>query len=66
MLLFKLTALLKILDTAIDMTDGRRYVRSAKYELPVFTKTKKIYNMSLAAFISLLLQKKLNQLRTKR
>lgn len=42
LLVFKLTALLKNLDTAIDMADGRRAVRSAKYELPVFNKTNKL------------------------
>ena len=41
-LLFKLTALLKNLDTAIDMSDGERSVRSAKYELPIFNKTNKL------------------------
>ncbi|XP_056013220.1 uncharacterized protein LOC125660287 [Ostrea edulis] len=40
-LLFKLTALLKNLDTAIDMADGHRSVRSCKYELPIFHKTHK-------------------------
>ncbi|CAC5383779.1 unnamed protein product [Mytilus coruscus] len=41
-LLFKLTGLLKNLDTAIDMADGRRSVRSAKYELPIFNTTNKL------------------------
>lgn len=42
--MFKLTALLKNLDTAIDMGDGARSVRSAKYEMPihVFNKTNKL------------------------
>ena len=42
LLIFKLTALLKNLDTAIDMADGERSVRSAKYELPLFNKTNKL------------------------
>ena len=42
LLLFKLTALLKNLDTAIDMGDGGRSVRSSKYELPIFNRTNKI------------------------
>lgn len=41
-LLFRLTALLKNLDTAIDMADGKRSVLSAKYELPIFNKTNKL------------------------
>jgi len=41
-LLFKLTALLKNLDTSIDMADGSRCVRSTKYELPIFNKTNKL------------------------
>lgn len=41
-LVFKLTALLKNLDTAIDMGDGARSVRSAKYEMPIFNKTNKL------------------------
>ena len=40
--LFVLTSLLKNLDTAIDMADGARSVRSAKYELPLFNKTNKL------------------------
>lgn len=42
LLLFKLTGLLRNLDTVIDMADGRRSVRSCKYELPVFNKTEKM------------------------
>lgn len=41
-LVFKLTALLKNLDTAIDMGDGAISVRSAKYEMPIFNKTNKL------------------------
>jgi hypothetical protein len=41
MLLFKLTMLHKNLDTAVDMADGERSVRSSKYELPVYNKTNK-------------------------
>ena len=40
MMLFKLIALHKNLDTAVDMADGHRSVRSAKYELPIYSKTK--------------------------
>jgi hypothetical protein len=39
--LFKLAALHKNLDTAVDMGDGHRSVRSAKYELPIYNKTNK-------------------------
>ena len=42
LLLFKLTALLKNLDTSIDMADGGRSVQSCKYELPIFNRTNKI------------------------
>ena len=42
LLLFKLIALLKNLDTAIDMADGKRAVTSAKYELAIFNRTNKI------------------------
>ena len=42
LLIFKLKAVLKNLDTAIDMADGERSVRSAKYELPLFNKTNKL------------------------
>lgn len=41
MLIFKFVCLLKNLDTSIDMGDGARSVRSAKYELPIFNKTNK-------------------------
>lgn len=41
-LIFKLIALLKNLDTAIDMADGCRSVRSAKYEMPIFNRTNKV------------------------
>ncbi|XP_062600399.1 uncharacterized protein LOC134262037 [Saccostrea cucullata] len=39
--LFKLTLLHKNLDSAVDMADGNRSVRSAKYELPVYNLTNK-------------------------
>lgn len=39
--LFKLTALHKNLDSAVDMGDGLRSVRSAKYETPIYNKTNK-------------------------
>lgn len=42
MLLFKMVALHKNLDTAVDMADGHRSVRSAKYELPIYNRTNKI------------------------
>ena len=41
-LLFKLVALFRNLDTAVDMGDGRRSVRSAKYETPIYNKTNKL------------------------
>ncbi|XP_063400161.1 uncharacterized protein LOC134684783 [Mytilus trossulus] len=40
-LLFKLVLLHKNLDSAVDMGNGGRSVRSAKYELPVYNKTNK-------------------------
>ncbi|XP_069109674.1 uncharacterized protein [Argopecten irradians] len=40
-LLFKLTLLHKNLDSAVDMADGYRSVRSAKYELPIYNLTNK-------------------------
>ncbi|WAR29235.1 hypothetical protein MAR_002803 [Mya arenaria] len=41
LMLFKLTILHKNLDSAVDMGDGERCVRSAKYKLPVYNKTNK-------------------------
>ncbi|XP_069109713.1 uncharacterized protein [Argopecten irradians] len=40
-LLFRLAALHKNLDTAVDMADGHRSVRSAKYETPIYNKVNK-------------------------
>ena len=40
-MLFKLTLLHRNLDEAVDMGDGERCVRSAKYEFPVYHKTGK-------------------------
>ncbi|XP_063435141.1 uncharacterized protein LOC134716217 [Mytilus trossulus] len=42
LMLFKLTLLHKNLDTAVDMGDGERCVRSTKYELPIYNKTNKV------------------------
>lgn len=42
LLFFKLTLLHKNLDDAVDMADGTRSVKSAKYELPIYNKTGKI------------------------
>ncbi|XP_078310147.1 uncharacterized protein LOC111108372 isoform X3 [Crassostrea virginica] len=41
-MLFRLTILLKNLDSGIDMGDGERVVRSAKYELPIYNLTNKV------------------------
>ena len=41
MLLFKLVILHKNLDTAVDMADGERSVKSSKFELPIYNKTNK-------------------------
>lgn len=38
---FKFAQLHRNLDTAVDMEDGNRSVRSAKYELPIYVKTNK-------------------------
>ena len=43
-MLFKLTLLHRNLDEAVDMGDGGRCVKSAKYELPVYHKTGKTNN----------------------
>lgn len=40
--LFRLVALHKNLDSAVDMADGHRSVRSAKYETPIYNRTNKI------------------------
>ena len=42
LMLFKLTMLHRNLDTAVDMGDGERSVRSAKYELPIYKRTNKV------------------------
>lgn len=42
LMLFKLFLLHKNLDTAVDMGDGERSVRSAKYELPIYNRTNKV------------------------
>ncbi|XP_056013603.1 uncharacterized protein LOC125669312 isoform X1 [Ostrea edulis] len=42
MLVFKLVALHRNLDSAVDMGDGMRSVRSAKYEAPIYNKTNKL------------------------
>lgn len=42
LMLFQLTLLLKNLDSGIDMGDGQRVVRSAKYELPIYNLTNKV------------------------
>ena len=40
--LFRLAALHKSLDSVVDMTDGHRCARSAKYETAIFKKTTKV------------------------
>ncbi|KAK3095093.1 hypothetical protein FSP39_010192 [Pinctada imbricata] len=42
MMLFKLVMLQRNFDSAVDMGDGSRCVRFAKYELPIYHKTHKI------------------------
>ncbi|XP_069113384.1 LOW QUALITY PROTEIN: uncharacterized protein [Argopecten irradians] len=42
LMLFKLVILHKNLDTGVDMGDGERVVRSAKYELPIYNRTNKV------------------------
>lgn len=44
-MLFRLKLLLKNLDSEIDMGDGQRVVRSAKYELPIYNLTNKVKYM---------------------
>lgn len=44
-MLFRLTFLLKNLDSRIDMGDRQRVVRSAKYELPIYNLTNKVKYM---------------------
>lgn len=41
-MLFKLTMLHRNFDSGVDMGDGGRCIRSAKYELPIYHKTNKI------------------------
>lgn len=41
LMLFKLVMLQKHFDSAVDMGDGKRSVRSIKYELPIYNKTNK-------------------------
>lgn len=53
-MLFKLVILHKNLDTAVDMGDGERAVKSAKYELPVYHLTNKVkYSIGSIHLISL-------------
>lgn len=42
LMLFKLTMLHRNFDSGVDMGDGGRCIRSAKYELPIYHKTNKI------------------------
>lgn len=42
LMLFKLTMPHRNFDSGVDMGDGRRCIRSAKYELPIYHKTNKI------------------------
>lgn len=53
-LLFKLTLLHKNLDTALDMGDGERSVRSTKYELPIYNRTRKVKYVSGSIHLSAL------------
>lgn len=41
-MLFKLTILHRNLDSAVDMADGERSVRSAIFEMPFYNKTNKV------------------------
>ena len=41
-MLFKLILLHKNLNSCVDMADGERIVRSAKYELPLYNHTNKV------------------------
>ncbi|OWF47689.1 hypothetical protein KP79_PYT01281 [Mizuhopecten yessoensis] len=53
-MLFKLCLLQKNLDTSVDMGDGERSVRSAKYELPIYNTTNKIkYGIGSVHLISM-------------
>lgn len=42
LMVFRLVLLHKNLDTGVDMADGERVVRSAKYELPIYNRTNKV------------------------
>lgn len=41
-MLFKLTVLHRNLDSAVDLADGKRSVRSAMFEMPIYNKTNKV------------------------
>lgn len=41
-MLFKLTILYRNLDSAVDMADRERSVRSAMFEMPIYNKTDKV------------------------
>lgn len=41
-MLFKLTILHRNLDSAVDLADGKRSVRSAMFEMPIYNKTNKV------------------------
>lgn len=63
--LFKLTILHKNLDDAVDMADGARSIKSAKYELPIYNFTNKtkyaIGSIHLIAMTEGLLNKELKE-----
>lgn len=54
LMLFQLTLLLKNLDSGIDMGDGQRVVRSAKYELPIYNLTNKVKYMIGSIYLTAL------------
>lgn len=41
-MLFKITVLHRNLDSAVDLADGKRSVRSAMFEMPIYNKTNKV------------------------
>lgn len=65
LLLFKLSLLHKNLDDAVDMADGARSIKSAKYELPIYNFTNKtkydIGSIHLIAMTEGLLNKELKE-----
>ncbi|XP_062582660.1 uncharacterized protein LOC134244405 [Saccostrea cucullata] len=64
--LFRLAALHRNLDSAVDMADGNRSVRSAKYETPLYNKTHKTKYLIGSIHLTSLVSGTLPSLQTER